>query len=174
MGGLFDSFFIGGFECASHRRGDGVRLDLLHATGHDRWAQKDFVALAECGMRTVRDGLRWHLIEARPDCYDWSSFLPMLRAARHQGTQVIWDLCHYGYPDHLDVWRPQFVEHFARFAAAGLRSSKTKGRPHLSIRRSMRFRSGVGPGATWLISTPLASSAAWSSSINWSGPVLRQ
>lgn len=33
MGGLFDSFFIGGFECASDRRRDGVRLDLLGSTG---------------------------------------------------------------------------------------------------------------------------------------------
>lgn len=174
MGGLFDSFFIGGFECASHRRGDGMRLDLLHSTGHDRWTQEDFAAVAECGMRTVRDGLRWHLIEARPDCYDWSSFLPMLRAARHQGTQVIWDLCHYGYPDHLDVWRPQFVERFARFAAAVAQVVKDEGRPPLSIHRSMRFRSGVGPEAMSLISTPVASSAAWSSSINWYGPVSRQ
>ena len=31
--------------------------------------------------------------------------------------QVIWDLCHYGWPDHLDIWRPQFVDGFARFAA---------------------------------------------------------
>ncbi|EGH17762.1 hypothetical protein Pgy4_32921, partial [Pseudomonas savastanoi pv. glycinea str. race 4] len=98
MGGLFDSFFIGGFECASHRRRDGVRLDLLGSTGHDRWAPEDFAAMAEHGIRTVRDGMRWHLIETSPNCYDWSSFLPMLRAARRQGTQVIWDLCHYGYP----------------------------------------------------------------------------
>ncbi|AVX22914.1 Uncharacterized protein ALO42_00264 [Pseudomonas syringae pv. atrofaciens] len=146
MGGLFDSFFIGGFECASHRRGDGVRLDLLHATGHDRWAQKDFAALAECGMRTVRDGLRWHLIEARPDCYDWSSFLPMLRAARHQGTQVIWDLCHYGCPDHLDVWRPQFVEHFARFAAAVAQLVKDEGEtaPFYSPINEISFWSWAG------------------------------
>ncbi len=70
MGRLFDSFFIGGFECASHRRRDGVRLDLLHSTGHDRWAPEDFAAMATHGIRTVRDGLRWHLIETSPNCYD--------------------------------------------------------------------------------------------------------
>jgi hypothetical protein len=33
------------------------------------------------GLLTVRDGLRWHLIEREPGRYDWSSWLPMLEAA---------------------------------------------------------------------------------------------
>lgn len=118
---LFQSFLQGGFECSSHRREDGVRLDLLAATRHDRLAAADYRALRAHGIRTVRDGLRWHLIESAPGVYDWSSFLPMLRAARETGTQVIWDLCHYGWPDDIDVWRPHFVERFARFAAAAAR-----------------------------------------------------
>src|SRR5690606_1312019 len=113
---LLESFLMGGFECSSHRRNDGQRLDLLAATGHDRWARSDYRRLSEAGMRTVRDGLRWHLIETRPGHYDWSSFVPMLRAAREGQMQVIWDLCHYGFPDDLDIWRPAFVERFARFA----------------------------------------------------------
>ena len=71
--------------------------------------------MLEHGIRTVRDGVRWHLIETVPGRYDWSSFLPMLRAAEEVGVQVIWDLCHYGWPDHLDIWRPRFVDGFARF-----------------------------------------------------------
>ena len=66
----------------------------------------------------LRDGLRWHLIEQKPGRYDWSSCLPQLRAAQATGTQVIWDLCHYGWPDDLDLWSPAFVERFARFARA--------------------------------------------------------
>ena len=42
----------------------------------------------------------------------------MLRAAEEVGVQVVWDLCHYGWPDHLNIWRPGFVDGFARFAAA--------------------------------------------------------
>ena len=114
----FNSFFLGGFECSTHRRADGRRLDLLAATAHDRWARQDYEALQRHGIGTVRDGLRWHLIERCPGEYDWSSFLPQLHAARDTGTQVIWDLCHYGWPDDLDIWRPRFVERFARFAAA--------------------------------------------------------
>jgi beta-glucosidase/6-phospho-beta-glucosidase/beta-galactosidase len=66
----------------------------------------------------VRDGLRWHLIETTPGHYDWSSFLPMLRGARETGTQVIWDLAHWGWPDDLDIWTPAFINRFARFAEA--------------------------------------------------------
>ncbi|WP_426788657.1 beta-glucosidase [Xanthomonas campestris] len=115
---VFDSFFMAGFECSTHRRRDGRRLDLIAGTRHDRWAANDYRAVAAHGLRTVRDGLRWHLIEQRPGHYDWSSFLPMLHAAQATGTQVIWDLCHYGWPDDVDIWRPQFVERFARFSAA--------------------------------------------------------
>jgi hypothetical protein len=114
----FRSFFLGGFECSSHRRCDGRRLDLLAATGHDRLADVDYEELARHRIRTVRDGLRWHLIEKAPGLYDWSSFLSMLRAAHDRGVQVIWDLCHYGWPDDLDIWSGAFVDRFARFAAA--------------------------------------------------------
>lgn len=115
---LFRSYFLGGFECSTHRRPDGRRLDLATATSHDRLAEDDYRVLAEHGIRAARDGLRWHLIEKSPGHYDWSSFLPMLRGAQAAGMQVIWDLCHYGWPDDLDIWTPAFVDRFARFAAA--------------------------------------------------------
>jgi hypothetical protein len=89
--GLFQSFFMGGFECATHRRRDGRRLDLIKATHHDVNAAADYRMLADHGICTVRDGPRWHLIESSPGHYDWSSFLPMLRATQETGTQVIWD-----------------------------------------------------------------------------------
>ncbi len=41
----------------------------------------------------------------------------MLQAARDTGTQVIWDMMHYGWPDDLDVWSPAFVDRFARWPA---------------------------------------------------------
>lgn len=114
----FRSFFMGGFECATHRRRDGRRLDLLKSTAHDQLAEGDYRRLRAAGLRTVRDGLRWHIIEARSGRYDWASFLPMLEASRRADVQVIWDLCHYGWPDELDIWSPRFVDRFARFAGA--------------------------------------------------------
>src|SRR5215213_3904267 len=116
--GLFDSFLTGGFECATHRRRDGRRLDLTSATHHDVNAAADYRMLQKHGIRTVRDGLRWHLIETRPGWYDWSSFVRMLRASHATHTQVIWDLAHWGWPDHIDMWTPAFIDGFARFARA--------------------------------------------------------
>jgi beta-glucosidase/6-phospho-beta-glucosidase/beta-galactosidase len=115
---LFDSYFLGGFECSTHRSRHGQRLDLLATTGHDRAVAEDYRSMIRHGIRTVRDGVRWHLIETSSGRYDWSSFLPMLRACRDVGVQVVWDLCHYGWPDSIDIWAPVFVERFSRFAKA--------------------------------------------------------
>jgi hypothetical protein len=113
---MFSTVFLGGFECSTHRRPDGRRLDLLQATDHAVKAEQDYRQLSQHGIGTVRDGVRWHLIEEAPGRYDWSSVEPMLQAAERTGVQVIWDLCHYGWPDHLDIWSTEFPESFARFA----------------------------------------------------------
>lgn len=113
---LLRSFFLGGFECSSHRRADGERLDLIASSGHEELAIEDYLQLKAHGISTARDGVRWHLVEQSPGQYDWSSFIPLLHAARIAGVQVIWDLCHYGHPDHLDIWSDEFVSAFASFA----------------------------------------------------------
>ncbi|MGA0531650.1 beta-glucosidase [Hansschlegelia sp. KR7-227] len=115
------SFFLAGFECATQRRSDGTRLDLTAATRHDVNAYQDYAALGAHGISSARDGMRWHLIETAPGVYDFSSVAPMADAARRAGVQVIWDLCHYGYPDGLDIWSPAFPERFGRFAKAAAR-----------------------------------------------------
>jgi beta-glucosidase/6-phospho-beta-glucosidase/beta-galactosidase len=116
---LFDSFFLAGFECSSYVRHDRRRLDLIAATHHDRLALGDYRLARQHGMSAARDGLRWHLIETTPGHYDFSSLVPMLRAARHARVEVVWDLLHYGWPDDMpDVFSPRFVERFAAFARA--------------------------------------------------------
>lgn len=116
----FASFFQAGFECSSHRRRDGVRLDLIRATGHDKAVLGDYRLCAQLGLRTIRDGLRWHLIETAPGRYDWSSWMPALDAAEATGLQVIWDLFHYGAPDHVDQGAEDFPQRFTDFAVAAL------------------------------------------------------
>ena len=117
---MFASFFQAGFECSSHRRRDGVRLDLVRATSHDRHVESDYRQCAESGFRTLRDGLRWHLIEKAPGVYDWSSWMPALEAAERVGLEIVWDLFHYGSPDHVDQAAPDFPARFADFAVAAL------------------------------------------------------
>lgn len=116
--GLFRSFFQGGFECSAHRMQRRRRLDLLAGTGHDRLAGADYAALRALGTVTVRDGLRWHLIEREPGRYDWSSMQAQLNAAGEHDMEVIWDLCHYGWPDFIDIWQPGFVQRHASYCAA--------------------------------------------------------
>ena len=115
---LFQSFLMGGFECATHRRPDGIRLDVLRDTRHDIYALEDYRLLGDAGIRTVRDGLRWHRIEISEGVYDWSSFTPMLAASVATGTQVIWDLCHWGVPDDIDLFSEAFPRRFAAYAKA--------------------------------------------------------
>jgi beta-glucosidase/6-phospho-beta-glucosidase/beta-galactosidase len=113
---LFDSFFLGGFECSTHRLLKGRRLDLIASTKHDKFASLDYARLRKVGIRAARDGIRWHLIEKSAGSYDFSSALPMLRAAREAGLQVIWDIFHYGWPEHINIFQPAFVDAIARFA----------------------------------------------------------
>ena len=116
----FAGFFQAGFECSSHRRRDGVRLDLIRATGHDKHVLQDYRQCRQLGFQTLRDGLRWHLIEKSPGQYDWSSWRPALEAAEEAGVEIIWDLFHYGSPDCVDQAAPDFPDRFTEFALAAI------------------------------------------------------
>lgn len=115
---LFQTFFLGGFECSCHQLRAGKRLDLINATGHDQHVRADYERLRAVGIATARDAVRWHLIETEPYHYDFASFLPMVQAARETGVQVIWDLFHYGWPTDLEIFQPEFVNRFRAFAKA--------------------------------------------------------
>jgi hypothetical protein len=114
---LFRSFWIGGFEASCHVNPKKQRLDMTAAVQHDVYAAEDYALLRGMGILTARDGIRWHLMD-RGGKYDFSPWAPMLQAAREQGVQVIWDICHYGWPDDLDIFSPDFIDRYARFCRA--------------------------------------------------------
>src|SRR5437868_3258794 len=95
---LFRSFWIAGFEGACHINTAGKRLDMIAATQHDIQVEEDYALLKSVGIHTARDAMRWPLIE-RGGAWDFSSLAPMVQAAQRQGIQVIWTICHYGWPD---------------------------------------------------------------------------
>src|SRR5205085_11579580 len=95
---------------------------------HDSQIVQDYRQCRHLGFGTIRDGLRWHLIEQAPGKYDWSSWLPALEAAERAGLQVIWDLFHYGSPDHIEQGSEDFPARFTDFALAAVELQQTVSR----------------------------------------------
>ena len=113
---LFQSFWQAGFECADHLNVHGDRVDLLEVTGHDVLVEKDYAALRQFNISTVREGIRWNKVEKRPGMYDWSEVSDRIEAGKKLGVQQIWDICHFGFPDDLSPLQPHFAERLASVA----------------------------------------------------------
>jgi hypothetical protein len=142
---IFRSFFLGGFECSTHRLPTGKRLDLISATRHDEHAASDYRLLQRHGIGTARDGLRWHLIEQSPGIYNFESAVALLEAARETRMQVIWDLWHYGWPDDIDIFSSQFIDRFAAYARAAAACISTyDDAPYISPINEISFFSWAG------------------------------
>lgn len=114
----FASFFQGGFECADIVNNRGNRVDLLDLTFHHTRVEEDYSHLLNLGIRTVREGIRWSVVEKQPYRYDFSEVALRIDAAEKYGMQQVWDICHFGYPDGLMPGHPQFAERFAALCAA--------------------------------------------------------
>jgi len=112
----FGGVLFGGFECSTHLLRSGRRLDLIASTRHDELARRDYRRLRDLGIHTARDGVRWTLVEPAPGRYDFSSARPMVAAALEAGVRVIWDLLHFGWPDHADPMDRDFPERFGEYA----------------------------------------------------------
>ena len=108
----FNTFFIGGYECADMINNRGNRVDLLKDTFHDVRVEEDYALLAAAGITTVREGIRWTLVEKTSGHYDFSEVENRIAAAKKWGIQQLWDICHFGYPDGLMPSHPQFADRF--------------------------------------------------------------
>lgn len=128
---LFESFFLAGFECSEHVLENGRRLDLLGSTQHDAFAASDYARLRALGIRACREGVSWLRSEPAPGRFDFSSMLQRMQAAREHGLHVIWDLMHFGWPDHIDIFASQFPSRFAAYAEAVARVLKEQPGPHV-------------------------------------------
>jgi Beta-galactosidase len=117
-GHIFRSFLQAGFECSTHKRRDGTRLDLLRQSEHDRFTMEDFRRIKQFEINTIRTAARWHLIEQTPGRYDFSSLERSIQAAYATETQLLLDLLHFGWPDYLDIFAPEFVRAFGNYVRA--------------------------------------------------------
>jgi hypothetical protein len=117
---VFRSFFHAGFECATGWNVHGEWIDQIAATQHDLFVDGDYRLLADVGIRTVREAVRWPLVDCRGR-YDFSTLVPMIDAARRHRIEPIWDLFHFGYPPDVDPLGAAFAERFADYCHAAAR-----------------------------------------------------
>jgi len=115
---IFSSFLMGGYECADHINRSGDRVNLLFETAHDTRVREDYLALAETGIKTVREGICWSHVEKHPFKYDFGELKKRITVAEETGIQQLWDLCHFGFPDDLTPTHPKFHLRFAALCHA--------------------------------------------------------
>lgn len=114
----FLSFWMAGYECSDQLNCFGDRVDLLEATRHLDHIEEDYQLLGDLNIATVREGVQWSSVEKKPYTYNWSRVEKIIYAARKKNIQVLWDLCHFGYPDDLTPLHPHFCRRFTAFAQA--------------------------------------------------------
>ena len=114
----FESFWMAGYECTDHVNAFGLRVDLINLTGHLQLIDTDYKNLSPFNIRTVREGIRWSKVETIPYEYDWSAVGDMIQTGKDNNIQQVWDLCHFGYPDNLSPFDPEFTNRFVALCKA--------------------------------------------------------
>lgn len=109
----FNSFLMGGFECADQQNAFGNRIDLYEVSGHDLYLEEDYDRVQQLGMKTIREGIRWSKVEISPYQYDWTEVERIIKVSQTKNIQVIWDICHFGFPDDLTPLHPMFSRRFS-------------------------------------------------------------
>ncbi|HVL38132.1 MAG TPA: hypothetical protein VM328_01965, partial [Fimbriimonadaceae bacterium] len=103
----------------------------------------------------------------------------LLRAARRNGVEVIWDLFHYGYPRDLDILSDKFVARYADYvqAAAKYLRARTEGTLYITPVNEPSFLAWAGGeaqlfrpflrGAGWELKVQLARAAILGAEAVW-------
>jgi hypothetical protein len=114
--------------------------------------KQDYRRLLKVGIKTVREGLRWHLIETSRGQYDFASVLPLVDAAQELGMEQIVDLFHFGWPDHIDIFQPEFVDSFGELAFGFARLLRERGveTPYIAPMNEISFVSWAGGDVAYL------------------------
>ena len=113
----FRSFWQAGYEGADHINPQGLRLSMNAITDHLTQARQDYARLKHFNISTVRESVGWRLAETAKG-YDFSSVALRMQAAREHDIQISWTLCHYGWPEYLNLFSSEFISSFAAFCGA--------------------------------------------------------
>ncbi|MET7257156.1 amine oxidase [Dyadobacter fermentans] len=114
----FNTFWMAGFECTDQLNASGDRVDMLQITGHLELLREDYARICSLGIRTVREGIRWSVVEYQPYHYNFETVLEMINAAKYYNVQQLWDICHFGYPADLSPLHPHFAARFVALCEA--------------------------------------------------------
>jgi hypothetical protein len=114
----FNTFWMAGFECTDQLNASGDRVDLLGMTGHLELVREDYSRICSLDIRTVREGIRWSVVEYKPYHYNFDFVLEMMQAGKEYQVQQIWDICHFGYPADLSPFHPHFTRRFVSLCEA--------------------------------------------------------
>ena len=120
----FNSFWMGGFECADHLNSSGDRVDFLTVTDHLNKLGEDYELLKTFNIKTVREGIRWGHLEKVPYEYSFDVVKMMIDTANAKGVQQVWDICHFGFPDDLNPLHPHFTSRFVGVCSAFVKFHK--------------------------------------------------
>lgn len=112
---MFKSFFQAGFEGTTGFNRHGEWIDQIAATQHDLRVEDDYRRLRDLGIFTVREAVRWPLVNPRRQHYDFSTVDPFLAASDRSEIEIIFDLFHFGYPSDIDLFSADFPKHFADY-----------------------------------------------------------
>ncbi|RYZ12321.1 MAG: glycosyltransferase family 1 protein [Comamonadaceae bacterium] len=106
---------MGGYEGADHRNSHGAAVEPNRGNGHWALAEQDYASAAALRIRTVRESIGWRASTDAAGRTDLRRVVRMAEAARRAGVQVVWTLHHYGVPDGVDLFAPDFPSRFAGF-----------------------------------------------------------
>lgn len=118
---MLRSFWMAGFDGTDHL--DGLRLAQAphDAPAYRHRVEADYRNVRDAGIECVRENIDWRRSE-RGGAFDFEAVTLRAQYAQRAGLQVVWTLCHAGWPDDVDVCGVDFVERFRRFAKAAARA----------------------------------------------------
>lgn len=117
---LFRSFWLAGFDASDHLPGIRSAADAFDVAEYTSRIDADYAVVAEAGIACVRESIGWRRV-ARGRDFDFATVLLRAERAHRAGLQVVWTLCHDGWPDDVDICSDEFVARFRALATASAR-----------------------------------------------------
>lgn len=143
---------MAGFECSTFVWKDGKRKDYVAITGHDQHLVDDYDRVMDLGIGVVREAIRWPMVDKGGGKYDWTSVDRAIEAMEPCHITPIWDLCHYGFPDHVDPFSETCHRRFIEYcrAVAGYVGPRTQAPRFFTPINEITFFSAAATDMGWM------------------------